>query len=54
MTPEQIKHLRGDMTTKEFAEIFMVSHRTVEGWEQGRSIRAPVKKRLEQMWEEKE
>lgn len=39
-SPESIKKIRkfNDLSTKELGEMLGVSHRTVEGWEQGRPI----------------
>lgn len=53
MTQQEIRELRGEMSTKEFGDLFMVSCRTVEGWEQGRKPRKSVLKKIKEMEKEK-
>ncbi len=53
MDKKEVRELRGDMSTSEFGEMFMVSARTVEGWEQGRGMRASIVARMERYRDEK-
>jgi len=48
MNKQEIKKLRRkhNLDTRQLAEICGVSHRTVEGWEQGRSISKPALRHL--------
>lgn len=48
MTSTELKHWRTvhNLTTSQLSELLPVSRRTIEGWEQGRTIPAYLKRAL--------